>query len=517
MGPRFSQKRARTIAPILLLIGLFCSCPEAAENSSGLSVQGVERARVPNTADISDGVDVVLLLDCSGKMKQIDPRDYRKPAAKLFISLLGEKDSVSIIGFGDTAREIAPLTLNTPQNRQKLFQGIDNITAKEFNTNLTEAVEKGFEKLKTSVRKNRVIVLLSDGKLDLGSAAGNDASYQALKQLLPEVQNAGIKIHTIAFSDFAEMGLLGEIALATNGTATLAKNDETLHVVFASLFEKIKSPDSIPLQGDGFLVDTNIQEVILLITKKPGTATSLTDPSKQTHSLKKHDTSMAWYESPAFDMITIIGPAQGNWKIQLSSKEGNRIFVVTDLKLRTFSDRDFGVVGDKIHIDAWLEKAGDVIKDSAFLQQVTVRAEIATPERKSIVLDLEQKGKTQPNAETTGIYGADMGIGMPGDYRITIKAEGRTFQREKTYQLRAFSSVAETPDQARAASGTTPAKQSAIDWKTVLITFGSVNLIVVSLCGLLFLVCKTCRKRIMQVFGKEKKKPEPAPSQEKKK
>jgi Mg-chelatase subunit ChlD len=442
------------------------------------------------------GVDVVLLLDCSGKMKQIDPHDFRKPAAKLFISLLGQDDAISIIGFGDTAREIAPLTRNTLANREKLFSGIDNITAKEFNTNITEAVQKAFEKLKSSSRKNRVIILLSDGMLDLGSPVQNEKSYKELTRLLPEIAQAEIKIYAIAFTDLADMTFLSEAAAATNGASALAKSDKDLHVIFTSIFEKIKSPDALPLKGDGFLVDKNIQEIILLINKKPGTHTALTDPSGRGHTHENYGINIIWYESIAFDMITIAAPEIGTWKLKLSSTEGNKIFIITDLKLRSSFDRDFAAVGEIATLDAWLEKQGMLIREKEILEQVAFSAEVVMPDKKSVKLNLA--GKNQSGGKpATGIYFGDISIPVHGEYRVALRAEGKTFQREKIFQFRAFEQAMVEKKQKRntPAAESPNAQQDVILWKSVLIQFGLINLFLACAAVMVFISYRILAKR----------------------
>jgi Ca-activated chloride channel family protein len=52
---------------------------------------------------VDAGFDIILLIDSSGSMKQTDPRNYRKEAPKLFISLLDKDDRVGIMSFGDAA------------------------------------------------------------------------------------------------------------------------------------------------------------------------------------------------------------------------------------------------------------------------------------------------------------------------------------------------------------------------------------------------------------------------------
>ncbi len=54
-----------------------------------------------------------------------------------------------------------------------------------------------------------------------------------------------------------------------------------------------------------------------------------------------------WFGSKVFDMITIKEPAVGKWRIRLSTKEGNKIFVLTDLKLKTTFAKDKIVKGTR--------------------------------------------------------------------------------------------------------------------------------------------------------------------------
>jgi Mg-chelatase subunit ChlD len=434
------NKKHRNLLPAcaLLLVALVCARPSAAsEPSDPAAAARVNQAGTLAQAESGPtGLDVVLLLDCSGKMKLIDPHDYRKPAAKLFISLLGEEDRISIIGFGDTARELAPLTRNSRANREKLFAGVDNITSKEFNTNITEAVQKAYGILKASPGKGRVIVLLSDGTLDLGSPSKDEAAHEELMKLMPLLSRAEIRIHAIAFTELGDMKLLNELAKRTRGSAALVRNDRDLHVMFASMFEKIKSPDALPLKGDTVIVDETIREMTLLITKGPGDHTSLTDPLQHELNRETRLDNMTWYETDAFDMITIDTPAVGTWKVHVGSAEGNRIFVVTDLKLKSSVPPDVVPQGGNLSIDAWLEKSGVPVQEKEFLDRVAFFAEMLGPDGAASRIDLRESAGTGQSGPRNGSYAAALKMNRPGTYHVKIRAEGKTFQREKTYQFR---------------------------------------------------------------------------------
>lgn len=466
----------------------------------------VDKVSIPpvQTQQTKEGYDIVILMDCSGSMKKTDPQNYRKPAARLFISLLGEDDHIGIISFGDSAKVLAPLTENIKKNRERLFRAINKITSKEFSTNITDAVKKGFDELKTSSRKNRLLILMSDGKLALGSKEKDEAAFAELTGLLPEVAKSGIRLYSIAFTEMSDIKLLEDMAKATGGFFRLAKADKDLHVIFASIFEKIKSPDTIPLEDDTFNIDKDISEAILLITKQPGTSTTLIDPTKVKHTPTKYGKNIQWYETKAFDMITIKEPAVGKWKVKLSTKEGNKVFVITNLGLGTSFDKGFVNKGDTIKIDAWLQKEGDIITEKDFLEQVSFSAEAIAPDGKATKLDLLDSGKSGDDKQGDGKYSTIFAVNAAGEYSIKIIAEGKTFQREKVLQFKAAEAPLQKTEKKAPVGKEMKKKDSS--WGVVLIKFGIINLSLASVAVIILLVRKIAAKSRAGVKKKGNKK-----------
>jgi Ca-activated chloride channel family protein len=229
---------------------------------------------------VDAGSDILLLIDSSGSMKTTDPGNYRKEASKLFISLLGPGDRVGVMSFGDAAIMLSPLAQNSEQNRKVLFEAVGRIESRDLTTNITDAVQKGFDELKTSKQRDRVLLVMSDGKLDLGTKEKDAAALGALNTLLPELAKAKVKLYTVAFTDGSDSALLERMALETGGFFRFAKTDKDVHGMFASIFEKIKSPDSVPFEGETFKIDSEIREATVLVTKKQGTTLLLMDPAK---------------------------------------------------------------------------------------------------------------------------------------------------------------------------------------------------------------------------------------------
>jgi Mg-chelatase subunit ChlD len=459
---------------------------QPSQTVQGLSAAPLKPDALPalqtgQTPTIAPGSDIIMLIDSSGSMKRTDPRGYRKNAAKLFISLLGKNDRIGVMGFGDSATLLRPLTRNTGQNRQVLFDAVEKITSKELYTNITEAVLQGLNELKKSRQRNRIMVMMSDGKIDLGSKEKDDLSHSILTGILPELARKQIPLYTVAFTQESDRALLEHMATATGGSFRFARQDKDVHVMFASIFEKIKSPDAVPFVGDSFTIDPEISEATVLVTKKPGTALSLVDPAGNKHHASTQDAHIAWFESTVFDMITIKEPAVGIWNVKLSSNEGNKVYVLTSLHLKSsFRGRDV-MRGKTATIDAWLEKAGGTVLEQALLENTTFSATITGADGKTSTVALSQTSKSGASPAPKGIFSGVIPALAAGNYAVDIVAAGRTFQRRITIPF----NVIDTPenpasgqDASHVTQATTPEE---VSWLSVLVKFGIINFAVLGL------------------------------------
>ncbi|MBZ0155743.1 MAG: VWA domain-containing protein [Alphaproteobacteria bacterium] len=447
----------------------------------------VKTSPPPQKSGPDRGFDIVLLMDSSGSMKKSDPHNYRKDAARLFISLLDNEDRIGIVSFGDTAKTLIPLAQNTKENRGKLFSAVNAVSSKEFSTHIHDAVKKGYEELASSGRKNRILILLSDGKLTLGAKEKEDAAFAELAKLLPELAKAQVKLYSVAFTDQADARLLEKLAKETGGFFRFAKTDRDVHVMFASLFEKVKSPDALPLEGEEFSVDKEVREAVLLITRKPGTSTILFDPSRRKNTPVHYAENIQWYEAKTFDMITVRTPAPGRWRVKLSSTEGNRVFVVTDLSLKSSFTRSFVNKGETVHLDAWLEKGNSIIAEKDFLEKVSFFTDVTGPDRKSAKMGLAE-ASSPPN----GKYSGALAVGATGEYEVRIVAEGKTFKREKLVAFKAAEPPAGPPAEQKKNPEAAPKKKQEpageASWKQVLVKFGIINASLAAVISLAYLV-----------------------------
>ena len=380
-------------------------------------------------------VDAVVIMDSSGSMKKTDPDSLRKPAAKLFISLLNDDDRASIMSFSDNGYPITYLnTLDNEKNLQLTLDATDKVSTKGIYTNIHAAVERAYKILSTD-RSDRdpMIILLSDGKMDVGN---NEKSFSLSEQLitdtLPKLNEAGIKVYSIAFTDQSDRELLTTLSEGTEGFCKVAKNDSELHLAFTSIFEQSKEPDMLPLTENTFLADESIKEITIVASKSsPDSKIFLEDPDKLRIDASVNNKDIKWFISDTFDMITIKKPIAGEWKI-LFSDNNNKAYIVADMSMK--SKFDFSKENDleKLKAQAWLEKDDSIVKESTILDSIEGRIEITSPTDQT---SSSPMGLALNDETLEGVFLGNHTPKETGTYFATVTLKSQTFERQKTFSF----------------------------------------------------------------------------------
>ncbi len=461
------------------------------------------------------GYDVILLMDVSGSMKRTDPHGYQKLAAKLFVTLLKVEDRIGIITFGDSAQVLLPLTPEPHRNKDKIFQAIQKINPQSQFTDLHDAIRLGLKEMGKTKRENRILILLSDGKLDLGSREKEKKAMSELSQLYPEFSKERIKIFSIAFTDLSDVQFMEDVARKTGGFFRYAKKAKDLPAIFGSLFEKMKSPEMTPLTDNQFLIDESVKEAIVMVSKEPGTAIEITDPGNKKYSAEQPGPNMQWLATEIFDVVTIPNPTVGSWKVSLSGSEGNRIFILTNLKLQCPFDKNDVEKGEKILLEAFLVKDGGRVKEREILSRVSFSAEVVWPDKKIQKVALMEKGEGKDPQKMTGIYTGEMVADQVGEYSLRILAESRVFKREKNIKFRVKGPAGQEPlaeEAPKAAVALTDSAQPEEkkekkegSLKELLVKLGVINLLILSAGGGVYLLLIGGGKDIVKKRGAKKK------------
>jgi hypothetical protein len=382
------------------------------------------------------GIDVVLVMDSSGSMKKTDPKELRKPAAKLFISLLGKDDRASVVSFSDQGYPVIFLTsVDGKKNQQKLFKATDKISSRGYYTNLYGAIDSAMKVLEKSHDKEhrKIIVLMSDGEMDMGCEEKSETQTNKLEnELLQKLKNKNVELQTIAFTDKSDQKLLSKIARETGGKFFMAKTDKKLHEIFASIFEHNKSPNMLPFVGDKFTIDDSIEEVTIIGSKgSPDTKLILHAPDKKQIDSESRNDNVTWFVSEMFDMITIQKPKSGKWKLE-SSAGKNKAYVITNLKLHVQTQPEQLTAGSTVNVTAWLEDNKDQVTNESVLSTVKMSAHLSHSDESEIRKVLKWANKKKKKKEKKDDkFTADIKLEKPGEYKLKISAIGGTFARER--------------------------------------------------------------------------------------
>lgn len=375
-------------------------------------------------------VDVVLVMDSSGSMKRTDPQRLRVPTARLFISLLAAGDRVGVISFSDQGYPV--VGLSAVSERGPLFAAVDKVSSRGAFTNLYAALHQARAMLaQAEPGRQRHIVFMSDGKMDVGDTERDLALTVAIEQeVIPRLQAEGIRVHTIAFSDEADKELLRATAEHTGGLFQLARSDRDLAAVFAAIFEASKQPDMLPIKGGEFVTDESLQEVTIVASKEgPEVGIFLQGPDGRRYQEKDHPASMHWFSSQYFEMITLPKPQVGRWQVLFSSGD-NRAYIVTDLALATDFEADKVPSGDSPLVSGWMERGGERIEQPEMLLNTAMIMELGGPDEQQSLHPLNDEGKLIDPEAGDGRYTGRLHLTRPGQYKLTLYAKGRTFQRQ---------------------------------------------------------------------------------------
>lgn len=374
-------------------------------------------------------VDVILALDHSGSMKRTDPNRDSVQGVELFADLLGKDDRLEFMGFAGRAETLLPLTAGSgPAVRERLSRLARALPMNGQRTDFSEALRLAYEDLIVAAAPpdtRRMVVIFSDGQLDLGDAAANNTAQALILALLPEFRAVGIKVYCVAFSPEADLAFLGRIAEATGGRALRAERVADIYKAFIRLFEQTDQPLSVPVRDGRVAVDKEVRELKLLVERdSERERIRLVDPSGKEFDGQDKALGLEWRHHGPFDRITVPRPAVGTWRMLGASGEK---------KAYLDSDLDLGMevhppirVGRPVEITVRLSYRGQPVSDQRLLEglkvEVTGHGETG--------MSLEPLAWL-PDARTgrPGEFHGLLRFAAEGGYRLAALAENPVFQR----------------------------------------------------------------------------------------
>jgi Mg-chelatase subunit ChlD len=197
-------------------------------------------APAKSPAAVTDpALDIVLVLDNSGSMKQNDPQLLTREVVTRFLDGISANTRMGMVVFDQDARLIEPLTaLDSLNAKIGFLKGLDSLNYQGKYTNSPVAIERALYELRTHGREqaDKIVIFLTDGIVDTGDSARDREKAQWLKDSLTvESQKLGIRLFTIAFTDRADYQLIQTLAMKTGGEYFRAYQAKEIEGVFNAI------------------------------------------------------------------------------------------------------------------------------------------------------------------------------------------------------------------------------------------------------------------------------------------
>ena len=381
--------------------------------------------------------DVRVIVDISGSMKKNDPENLRQPAVRLLARMLPEGAQAGIWTFGQYVNMLVPHSEVDDTWRQLAIARSSQINSVALRTNLGQALEVASDPyFSDGDLSNTHFILLTDGKVDIAAndePANESERQRILTDQLGRLQAQGATIHTVALSAEADLDLLTRLATATDGSRSIADTADELNRVFLRALNTAVPQAQVPIEDSGFTVDAGVEEFTALIFPGEGASTAangltLQDPAGESLSPDSDRDNLRWVREPGYDLITVQNPAAGRWTLSGDLGEGSRVTVVSDLKMVTGDLPARFYHGQSVDVSAAFYEDDSLITDPDFLKVIEVSLTLTTEDGRSGTKTLSPE---QPPED--GVYrDVIQRLQEPGDYELSLLADGQTFSRKFT-------------------------------------------------------------------------------------
>ncbi|MCZ6642670.1 MAG: VWA domain-containing protein [Gammaproteobacteria bacterium] len=370
--------------------------------------------------------DVRLIVDISRSMMDSDPDGMRSKAIGVFVQTLPHDAYAGIWTYGRYINMLVKHDRVDGLWKQVAGVHVADLPSVGLRADLTEAIARASWDRDVSM-SNRVrhLVLLTDGKINIADeSATNEASVaRLLTELLPQLKDAGFRIHSLALGARADVMLLKQLSMATGGYHAQVSNPVQLPGFFLKVLDNVARLPRLPINDQQFIVDPGVTEItIFRITSNDEERLELVTPKGVRLSRTNSQPTMRWHTEPTYDLLTIKTPAVGRWEFVGATADNSRVMVVGDLVPSVSGLNGTLFPGELKAFEIELVGNGRRIEDETFLDLVEVRAVLETPlgERPLLVERL-------PKGEYKMVL---LGLQEQGEHALRISISARTFERD---------------------------------------------------------------------------------------
>ena len=397
-------------------------------------VQAQAQAEQGDSPQLPGAVDVRIIVDISGSMKQNDPQNLRRPAVRLLARLLPDGATSGVWTFGQYVNMLVPHREVNDAWRDMAIAQSDAINSVAMRTNLGAAIETASDGYFTGgILSNTHFIVLTDGKVDISRnpSANKAEANRILDTLVPPLKQQGARFHAVALSAEADTEFLRKLASDSNGSFHVAENADDLSRAFLDAFNAAVPQEQTPIDDDGFMVDAGVTEYTALIfwgdnETSANRTLALKAPGAAAATLQQHPDNIRWAREPGYDLITVTDPVAGRWSLDGQLGEGSRVSVVSDLRMIVSPIPGMFSIEEPLAIRVGLFDGDEPITNADFLSVLTVNLTLAKEDGRSGTKVLSEQG---PPAD--GVYRDNIAeLPTAGQYQVIVEARSSTFARK---------------------------------------------------------------------------------------
>jgi outer membrane biosynthesis protein TonB len=379
-------------------------------------------------AETSAAPDVRLVIDISGSMKKNDPQNLRVPAVRLLTNLMPTGSRAGIWTFGQYVNNLLPVKTVDAAWAAQATAAAGQINSLGAFTNIPDALTKAMDGWQGDASSPRHLILLTDGVVDVAKDATENikARQRLLTEILPQLKNAGVHVHTIALSREADAELLSKLSRETEALFEMVESPEALNKVFLRIFEQSAPRDTVPLKDNKFVVDNAIEEFTVLVFKSGDRAVSLITPDNKSINKTQTPEGWRWYSDARYELVTVTKPQAGEWGLDAVVDPDNRVMVVSKLSLKIDELPRVVMPGEPLRFIATLLDDNKPVNKTEFLSLVSASATIQSELTSQVEL------KNQSNGRFEGAWQAPESSAAA---TITITVQAPTFVRSRQFTV----------------------------------------------------------------------------------
>ena len=389
-------------------------------------------------------IQAVLVLDNSRSMLKTDPTRIRDQGAKLFLQFLEQSDYFSIVQFAEDSKVVVPFTKISQTKGEEISESLKSIVNDGNFTDFLSGIEIAqslFEENPEIKAKNKAIILISDGQNDPNPAKHTKelVSSQILEKKIPLMKKKGIRIYTLAMSEFSDQKFLAEISKSSGGLSWYADSMNEVHRVFSDLFLALKKPQVIELTKDGFEIDSSSNEATFIINRKSeNESIRVIDPTDQEFLNSDFPSTWKWFRAELFDIITVPNPLAGRWIVKSSDNTNDSQPVNGYAKLVTKLNLEYswpqGVldVGSTAILKVRLVGDPAIVEDQQIKDLIFYSYKIVNVKTGAVYSQgkLNDAGEQGDDKSLDNIYSTSISFNEDGEYKLFVSCIGPTFSRQ---------------------------------------------------------------------------------------